>query len=136
MLLRAAIAECVLNFPRIACGGASGSSKRESLRAAGSKPFFDQFRVCVAIISCSANVEMSAFVSYDRTAFAVVLADFERLTSIGALCLRRLSLSTREWELQDIQIKGSCWIIGIWKAELAKELSGIARIAFGTAFAS
>jgi hypothetical protein len=78
---------------------------------------------------------MSAFVSYDRTAFAVVLADFERLTIIGALCLKILSLSTREWELQDIQIKGSCWIIGIRKAELAKELIGITRIVFGAAFA-
>ena len=78
---------------------------------------------------------MGAFVSYDRAAFAVVLADFERLTSIGA-CLSCLSLSTGEWELQDIQLCGGFWIKRIRNAELAKELSVITLIAYGAAFAS
>jgi len=79
---------------------------------------------------------MGAFVSYDRAAFAVVLSDFERFTSIGALCLNCLSLSAREWELQDIQLFGGFWIKRIRHAELAKELSVITLIAFGAAFAS
>ena len=76
---------------------------------------------------------MGAFVSWNRATFAVVLADFERLTSIGALCLNCLSLSTREWELIDIQRLGCCWIKRIWNAELAKELI-ITLIAWGFAY--
>jgi hypothetical protein len=83
------------------------------LRAAGSNSFSDQVGLCVAIISSSAFGKMGAFVSYDRAAIAVVLSDFERFTSSGALCLNCLSLRTREWELQDIQLFGGFWIKGI-----------------------
>jgi hypothetical protein len=79
---------------------------------------------------------MGAFVSYDRAAIAVVLSDFERFTSSGALCLNCLSLRTREWELQDIQFFGGFWIKRIRNAELAKELSVITLIPYGAAFAS
>ena len=79
---------------------------------------------------------MGAFVSYDRAAIAVVLSDFERSTSSGALCLNCLSLRTREWELQDIQLFGGFWIKGIRYAVLAKELSVITLlIGCGAAFA-
>ena len=108
------------------------------MRAAGSKPFFNQLAARVTIISWSANCKMGAFVCWNWATFAAVLADFERLTStgIGAVCLNCLSLRTREWELPDIQLWGCFWIKRIWNAELAKVLRGITLIECGAAFAS